>query len=187
MLVGVDEYWITASVPMRELRRLRFAGGDDAKTGSAVRIAHPAAWGPGVHREGRVTRLVGALDRETRLARVLVTVADPLGEETGAPSLLLGSIVELAIEGEPLEDVVRIDRDHLRRGDTVWVMHEGALEIRPVEVVYRDAEHAFIAAGLEAGETIVVTDLATVTDGLPLRRTEADDVFAGRRRGEGAS
>ncbi|MEQ8766857.1 MAG: efflux RND transporter periplasmic adaptor subunit [Planctomycetota bacterium] len=172
-LVGIDEYWILASVPLRDLRWLRFPDGE--ATGSKVIVRHTTAWPKGAIREASLSRLIGTVDQETRLARVLVTVPDPLGRETDGPPLILGTIVQLEIEGRPLEDVVRIEREHLRQDDTVWVMIEDALEIREVEVVFRDAEHAFLSSGVEAGEHIVTTNLATVTEGLALRR-QADGV-----------
>lgn len=170
-LVGVDEYWIMASVPLRDLRWMRFPR--DGQEGSLVHVRHTAAWEPGAEREGRVARLIGIVDEQSRLARVLVTVPDPLARETDGPPLILGTIVELSIEARQLEGVFRIDRDYLRQNDTVWVMQNGELRIRTVEVAFRDAEHAFIRAGLEEGDQIVTTTLATVTDGLSLRR--ADD------------
>jgi len=172
-LVGVDEYWVMASVPLRDLRWLRFASPEEA--GSPVRVRHSTAWPPGVFREARVSRLIGTVDDETRLARVLVTVPDPLGRESDGPPLILGTIVRLEIEGVAIEDVVRLDRDYLRQNDTVWVMAGDALEIRQVDVVFRDAEHAYIRDGLEEGEHVVTTSLATVTEGLPLRRAGDPD------------
>jgi len=167
-LVGVDEYWILASVPIRQLQWIDFPEGDRA--GARVLVRHNTAWAPGVTREGRVARLIGNVDERSRLARVLVSVPDPLATETDGPPLILGTIVQARIEARPLEGVTRLDREHLRQDDTVWVMADGGLDIREVEVDFRDAEHAYISAGLEAGEDIVTTSLATVTPGLPLRR-----------------
>lgn len=166
-LVGVDEYWVLATVPLRDLRWLRFSG--EGEESARVRVRNSTAWPPGVFREGRLTRLIGTVDRETRLARALVTVRDPLGRKSGPP-LILDTIVQLEIEGRPLEDVLRLDRDWLRRNDTLWVMVDGALAIREVDVLFRNAEHAFVHAGVEAGEHVVTTNLSTVTEGLPLRR-----------------
>jgi len=176
-LVGVDEYWIVASVPLADLRWLRFPA--EGETGAVARVHHPAAWPEGVHREARLARPIGVVDDRTRLARVLVIVPDPLGRDAGGPSLVLGSIVRVEIEGRALEGVVRIERDLLRQGDTVWVMEDGELRVREVAVVHRDAEHAYIEDGLDAGEVIVVTNLATVTDGLALRRAEDGDPSGG--------
>jgi hypothetical protein len=65
-----------------------------------------------------------------------------------------------------------LSRDYLRQNDTVWVMVDGKLQIRQADVVFRDAEHAYIRAGVEEGEHVVTTSLATVTEGLGLRRAD---------------
>lgn len=174
-LVGVEAYWVAATLPLGTLRWLdvpRSGEGD----GPPVRIRDRTGWEEGPAREGRLYRVVGALEEGTRLARVLIVVPDPHGYRTGAldaPPLLLGSFVEALIEAEALEDVVRLDRDHVRDGDTVWLMEDGVLRIRDVDVVFRDAEYAYVAAGLNARDRVVTTNLATVVDGAPLR-LEAD-------------
>ncbi|MEC9373381.1 MAG: efflux RND transporter periplasmic adaptor subunit [Planctomycetota bacterium] len=171
-LVGIDEYWVMASVPLRDLRWLTFP--KDGQEGSRVLVRQTTAWAPGVVREASVSRLIGNVDQETRLARVLVTVPDPLARETDAPPMILGTIVELQIEGRQLEDVIRLDRAYLRQNDTVWVMVDDALQIRSAEVVFRDARFAYIRSGIDEGEQVVTTSLATVTEGLPLRRAEEE-------------
>lgn len=169
-LVGVEEYWIRASVPVRSLRWVQFPGSEDQ--GSPVTLRNADAWGPSAERRGRVSRMVGTLDEQTRLARVLITVPDPLGRKTSAPPLILGTLMETEIEGRPIEDVVRLNRQYVREGDTVWVMKDGKLEIRETEVVFRDAEHAYIREGLESGDEVVTTTLATVAEGVGLRKMD---------------
>ena len=133
------------------------------------------AWGEGVVREARVARLLGALDEQTRLARVLITVADPLGLKSDAPPLILDSLIETEIEAKPIQDVFRLRRDHVRDKDTVWLMQDGKLEIREVQIVFRDASYAYIQFGLSEGEEVVTTTLATVAQGIPLRKVESVD------------
>jgi hypothetical protein len=67
-------------------------------------------------------------------------------------------------------------RDYVRDQDTVWVMKEEQLEIRETQVVFRDAEYAYIREGIEEGEDIVTTTLATVADGVGLRKITDDEV-----------
>ena len=50
-------------------------------------------------------------------------------------------------------------------------MKHEKLEIRKTEVVFRDAEYAYIRKGLESGEEVVTTTLATVAEGVGLRKT----------------
>ena len=168
-LVGVDTYWVVATVPQSRLRWLTFPS--DGEPPSPVRIRNRTAWAEGEERTGTLHRLIGALEGGTRLARVIVDVPDPaaVGAETDGPPLMIGSFVETLIQTRPLEDVIRLDRDYVRDDDTVWVMDEGVLRIRSVEIVLRDADFAYIASGLEPGARVVTTDLSTVVDGAALR------------------
>jgi len=167
-LVGTDEYWIMVAVPIRTLRRIQFANVD--QPGSTATLRNPDAWGPDVKRKAQVTRMIGTLDEESRLARVLVTVGNPLGIASDLPPLILDTMVEVQIEGKPIEDVVRLNREYVHDQGTVWVMKDDKLEIRETEIVFRDAEFAYIKDGVEDGEEVVTTTLATVAEGIGLRQ-----------------
>jgi multidrug efflux pump subunit AcrA (membrane-fusion protein) len=183
-LAGIREYWIRGSVPMRSLRWVQFPDADEQ--GSPVILRNPDAWGPGIERHARVARMIGTVDEQTRLARVLITVSDPLGRETDAPPLILGTLIQIDIEGRPITDVVRLDRRYLRDDDTVWVMIDGKLEIRDTEVIFRDAEHAYIREGLETGDEVVTTTLATVAEGIALRKVSEASESSESSDGEAA-
>ena len=167
-LVGIDEYWVMAALPVRSLRWVQFPGG--GQEGSKVTLRNTDAWGPEAERPARVTRMIGTLDQQSRLARVLVTVQDPLGLSSKVPPLILDTLIEVRIEGRPIEDVVRVSRDYLHDRNSVWVMKDGLLEIRQTEIVFQDAEHAYIRTGLESGDEVVTTTLATVAAGIGLRK-----------------
>ncbi|OYP35168.1 efflux RND transporter periplasmic adaptor subunit [Rhodopirellula sp. MGV] len=189
-LVGVDEYWIIATVPVRSLRWVDFP--DKAgEGGSSVRLRNPDSWPAGVEREGKVARMIGSLDQQTRLARVLVTIPDPLGLDSDEPPLILETLIETEIEGKPIDDVFRLPRKLVRDSDTVWVMKDDKLEIRDAEIVFQDAEYAYVSSGLDDGDEIVMTTLATVADGVGLRRISDEDDGAadtpGKPQGGGAA
>lgn len=169
-LVGMDEYWVVANVPMGKVNWLTFSDNND-KTASSVKI-YSHNWQTNQYREGKLYRLVGALDAETRLARVLVSVPDPLVRKAGTdtiPPLMIGAFVTCHIEAREISDVVRLDRDHLRQGGTVWVLQDGKLSIRDVDIVFQDANYAYIREGLSDHDQVVTTDLSTVVEGSPLR------------------
>jgi len=170
-LVGIESYWVEANVPVSNLRWIEFPQ-DSNRTGSSVRIRNRAAWPEDTFRAGKAHRLIGALENQTRLARVLLTVADPLAHDPGSsglPPLMVGSFVEARIEGKPIEDVIRMDRDFLRQNDTVWLKEDGVLRIRDVEIVFRDQDNVYIREGLGANDQVVTSNLATVLEGSPLR------------------
>ena len=174
-LVGVEHYWVEAAVPVSNLRWIDFS--EDRETpGLDVRVRNRAAWPENTFREGSVHRLIGELEDQTRLARVLLTVSDPLSHEpqsTGLPPLMIGSFVEARIAGKPIRDAVRIDRDYVRKDDTIWINEDGLLRIRELEVVFRDDEFAYIQSGLGIDDQVITTNLATVFDGAALRMAEA--------------
>ena len=170
-LVGTEEYWVSAAVPVRSLRWIEFATADDNPAGSTVRLRDPDAWGPDVHRDATVSRMIGSLDDQTRLARVLITVADPLSQNRQDPPLILGSLIDVEIDGKPIDDVVRLPRSYLHDGDTVWLMRGDELKIQTAQVVFGDAEHVYVSDGLFDGDEVITTTLATVADGVKLRRS----------------
>ena len=170
-IVGTDSYWVLATVPVSRLQWLKFPESEEEK-GSMVRIENPSAWPSGAHREGYLDRQIGALDNQTRLARVLVRVDDPLAtsdELQGAPKLMIGTFVEVNIQADSIPNVVRLDRDLIRSNQTAWVMKDNLLEIRELDIILTDNQHAYIKSGLEDGDKVVSTNLSTVTNGVELR------------------
>lgn len=179
-LVGVETYWVEATVPLSKLRWLTFPT-DNSSKGSPVRVRNRSAWLQGEYREGYLYKLVGSLEDRTRMARVLVSVPDPLGYEKqnqDVPALMIGSYVEANMQAREIRDVIRLDRSYVRDNETVWVMNDGKLHIRDVEIVFKDDQYAYIQQGLDEGEKVVTTNLATVVEGAPLR-TQADTTGPG--------
>jgi RND family efflux transporter MFP subunit len=175
-IVGTEHYWVTAAVPVSKLQWLDFPIGNSEK-GSHVRIENPTAWPPNTYREGYLHKQIGALEGQTRLARVLVKVPDPLATTKATenqPKLMIGAFVDVHIKANPVENVIRLNRDYVRNNNTVWVMKESKLEIRDVEIVMTDDTHSYISSGLNKGEMVVTTNLSTVTNGIDLRTSTND-------------
>jgi RND family efflux transporter MFP subunit len=169
-LVGIENYWVEVSIPVKKLKWLRFPQQDER--GAEVIIKNSTDWEEGESRSGYLESKVGALDRRSRLARVLIKIPQPVAGDTAegsGPELMIGSFIEAYLKGEKVKNVVPVERDFIRTGNTVWVMRDGLLEIRPVKIKLMDATHAFISEGLEEGELIVTSNISTVTDGIPLR------------------
>lgn len=168
-LVGSEKYWVMLSVPVGKLSWMSFPDSEDER-GSEVKIRNTTAWPPNTFRTGYLEKQVGALDERTRLARVLVSVPDPLAKDLeDKPVLMIGAFVEANLQGETVQDVVRLDRNYVRNNNQVWVMENGKLAIKDVEIVLTDSEYAYISSGLEDGDRVVTTNLSTVAEGVDLR------------------
>ena len=128
-------------------------------------VLRPAS-GDGPSWEARVVRSEGTLDPATRTLRVVARVATPLNQD---PPLLFGSFVSVDIEGRSLDGTVEIPRQALRDGNTVWVMVDGSLSIREVEVLAEEEGRVFLTSGVLSEESVVVSSLSVVTQGMSIR------------------
>ncbi|MEZ7196430.1 efflux RND transporter periplasmic adaptor subunit [Pseudodesulfovibrio karagichevae] len=180
-LVGTDEFWIQASVPVDRLGWINLPSANRPE-GSKATIISGGGAGESV-REGRVVRLLPSLEDEGRMARVLIAVRDPLNIEgrPGVKPLLLGSYVSVKIEGDELKGVFAVPRAAFRDNSQVWVLADnGALDIRTIDPVWKDEENIVIREGLAPGERIVMTDLAAPVQGMLLKAVDDESETAGQ-------
>ena len=180
-LVGTDEYWVQVSLPVDQLKWISVPE-FNSREGSTVRVYCESAWGPEALRTGRVARLMTALEPQGRMARLLVTVADPLGLEADSSQrrpLILDSYVRVQIDGQALDGVVRVPRTALRDGRRVWVMTEDrTLDIRDVTIAWSGNDHVYVREGLADGDRLITSNLASPVQGMALRTAEASGAAA---------
>ncbi|GHD47953.1 RND family efflux transporter, MFP subunit [Marinobacter persicus] len=169
-LVATDRYWVEATVPMARLQWLQFDT-TPGESGAQVSLRQDNAWPAGETRIGRLGQMVGELEDSTRMARVLITVDDPLALAAAKdkPPLILGSFLSAEIQARPLSDVVRLERNLVRRENTVWVMEDRKLAIREVGIAFEDETYAYIDSGLEDGDQVITNNLSSVVKGARLR------------------
>ena len=167
-LVGTEHFWVRAAVPMEQLSWIQLPAGE--QPGAHVRVVQHVGESAEIVREGRIIRLLGDLDPVGRMARVLVEVDDPLGEPGELP-LLIGASVDIEIEAGTLDGVYRIPRSALHPADQVYLFGEGALDIRDVEVAWREHE-SLLVRGLTDADELVLSDVVPAIAGTALRRAE---------------
>ncbi|MGB5696285.1 MAG: efflux RND transporter periplasmic adaptor subunit [Polyangiales bacterium] len=168
-LVGTDEYHVQVSVPVSSLRTVR-ARTDDAP-GSEAKIVQRVGGGT-IERRGEVIRQLADLDPGGSMARLLVSIPDPLGNGDELP-LLLGSFVDVAIVAEPIENAIRLPRVALRDGRNVYVMNDQSLlEIRNVDIAWTEPDAVLVTGGLKPDERIVISRVATPIPNMLLRTAD---------------
>lgn len=122
-----------------------------------------------------MVRAEGKLDERTRMIHVVVRVIDPYAKK---PPLAPGLFVTVDIEGRRLENVSVIPRSALHQDNVVWVVNEeGRLWFRKVHVARISTESIIVESGLADGETVVVSPLNAVTDGMKVSVTLPDEVM----------
>ncbi len=174
-LVGTDEFWIKAALPMDKLERIDSRPGHGEGLAAEVYLA--TGDGKTCHRSGRVVRVLGDLEKTGRMARVLVKIADPLGLQGEADSepFLLNSYVRVEIDAGTLENVLAIDRAALRENQRIWVVGaDHKLQIRDVTVRWSTEETIYIDNVLKPDEVLVVSSLRVALPGMKVRMEPAD-------------
>jgi RND family efflux transporter MFP subunit len=172
-LVGTDAYWVQISVPVDTLSWINIPGVGAVDKGSPATITQIVG-GQDVARTGEVIRLLGDVDPVGRMARILVEIKNPLGDpSSGELPLLMGSFVQVAIEGLEVVDVVVLSRSSLRDGNRAYVVSaDSTLEVRTVEVAWRGEDVVYVTSGLNEGDKLITSPLAAPVEGMKLR-TEA--------------
>ena len=158
-LAGTDVYYVRASVPIDRLQWIQC----DPENGSWATITR----GTGDVRKGRVVQLESRLEEMGRMARVLIAVKNPL---KGEQPLLLSEYVRIEIEGSAIENAYRIPREALHDDRSVWLAtKERTLEIREVDVIWRDEDNVLVSGGIKNGEKLILTNLSTPVNGMKIR------------------
>ena len=162
-LAGTDAFWIQASVPLSDLKWIRLPAAGKPGADATVRLSNSdLSW------QGKVVRLLGDLEAEGRQARVLVEVPAPLDSNEAQP-LLLGTYVRVDIDSGTLEGALEIPRAALREGNRIWLVgKEKELIIRDVEILWRRENSVLITNVIEAGESLIVSDLSAPLPGMAL-------------------
>ncbi len=167
-IVETNKFQVRVSIPVSKLKWLEIPK-RNKNSNIKVHVIQDLG-GTEVIREGKILRLLGDLDSTGRMARVIVTVNDPLGleEEEGIP-LLLGTYVRVELEGPIVKDVVVLPRKGLREESKVWVKNgEGKLEIRTVGVLQKKEDVVFIDEGLEDRDDVVISPISIPIPGMIL-------------------
>jgi RND family efflux transporter MFP subunit len=124
--------------------------------------------------KGKVSRMEAQVDQQSRMVHVVVEIRDPYAASDGRPALLPGTFVDVSISGRALEGVVAIPRHVIREGGGVWVVEDGLLRVRDVEVLRSDRQQTLVSSGLAQGDLVIVSALDAVTDGMKVRISNGD-------------
>ena len=172
-LVGVDHFWVQVTLPLDVLPQIALP--DHAGEGGARALVRQRSGERELERVGCVVRVLGDADAVGRMARLLVEVSDPLGRASGAGGepLLLGSWVQVDVEGIEEQEVMRVPRRVLRDGGALFVMDaEDRLQVEAVEIAWREADDVLLRPTLAEGVRVIQSRVPTAAPGLALREAQ---------------
>jgi RND family efflux transporter MFP subunit len=136
--------------------------------------------------QGQIVRTEGVFDERSRVLYLVAQVDDPYNQHSQKwqHSLRMGTFVEAAIEGEQLDNVIRLPRTALRRDNKIWtVSDDDTLKPVVVEVARADEKFVLIRSGLKPGQLICLTVPENPLPGTPVRYQTPDDTTVGMNNG----
>lgn len=169
-LVGADRFWVNAALPVDQLQWIQLPNG--SVPGAAATVFLDTGGGDSESWEGRVIQLLSDVEREGRMARLLIQVDDPLSapDSTAKTPLLIGSYVRVEIDAGTLSSVLAIDRKALRDGNRIWIADANdQLQIKQAKVRWRAEETVYIDNALADGESLITSPLRAALPGMKIQ------------------
>ncbi|WP_417689742.1 efflux RND transporter periplasmic adaptor subunit [Pseudidiomarina sp.] len=170
-MMGTEVAEVRVPLSDRDLAYLELPSNEQDSDFPRVRLSSYVA-GEKYEWLGRLVRSEGVLDSNSRVIYGVVEVQDPYNREgqTHEEVLRFGRFVQLEIEGKYVENVFRVPRYALNTDGNLWLVdEERRLKRRHVEVLRAEENQVIINEGLEAGDKVVLTQLANALPSMKVR------------------
>lgn len=119
---------------------------------------------------GYLVRTEAAVDSGSQQLYLVARIDDPFLGATGdrRQTLKLGQYLDAEIVGRRLEQVMVIPSESIYQGRYVYVVEEGKLARREIDIRWREQDQTIVDAGLAQGDQLVITALGQVSSGTPV-------------------
>lgn len=115
-------------------------------------------------------RIESRVDERTRVVPVVVEVDAPYDPAVHAHILPIGLFVRADLPGKPIEAAVRLPNSALQADGSVFVVREGVLHRRRVNIAYHEGNSVIANDGLVPGDQLVTTRLEVMFEGMKVER-----------------
>jgi RND family efflux transporter MFP subunit len=115
---------------------------------------------------GKIIRTEGAIDSSSQQLYIVAKIEDPYNAELhpGA-SIKIGQYVTAEIQGKTLADALVIKNNAIYQGSYVYVVVDGVLKRREINIRWQNEQQAIIDDGLKPDDVLVMTPLGQVSSG----------------------
>lgn len=115
--------------------------------------------------QGHITRLEQRVDKQTRVFHLVAEVREPYNNDAHEQAFSVGMFVDATIEGIDIANAIRIPRSALHSGNVVYLLEDGLLAKRKVEVLRQEQDSIIIQTGLERGDVLILSRLNLMVEG----------------------
>lgn len=115
---------------------------------------------------GNLVRTEGAIDASAQQLYVVAQINDPYqATATNKYPIKIGQYVSAKIAGRELQNVLVIPNSTIYQGSYVYIVEDGLLKRKDIELRWQNSQQSIVAKGLEAGQQLVLTPLGQVSSG----------------------
>jgi len=162
----LDRNWLEVKITLSNEQYGRLAEGDNDLSGHPVKVI----WRAGsnvIEYPGIVERIAAEIDSSSGGVDIYARVQLP-----ESPALIrAGAFVEIVAEDVEYANTVRLPETAIYNAQVVYVVVDGRLEERIIELVGHDGEDILVTGALEDGERVVVTRISEIGSGLKVEET----------------
>jgi membrane fusion protein, multidrug efflux system len=149
-IISLENMEIELPVPAAELPWLKSESPVELRSGES------RMW------TGRISRIGSSVDKRTQTVPVFVSVPNAAG-------LIEGMYVTARVPGRALANAVRVPRRAVYDNEYVYLVHNGALLRREVNIINSGAQTVIVSDGLSDGDTLVTELMQGVAAGMPVQ------------------
>jgi len=114
-----------------------------------------------------LVRTEGAIDEQARQLHVIAQIDDPFGEQNmGRTPIKIGQYVTATIQGKKISNALVIPNTTIYQGSYVYVVEDGVLKRRDINISWQNQNDAIITSGLNSGDELITTPLGQVISGV---------------------
>jgi len=120
--------------------------------------------------QGKIVRTEATIDANSNQLYVVAQIDQPFSRTLDADGqvktpLKIGQYVSAKIQGKTIQQALIVPISSVYQGSYVYLIEEGRLSRRDIEVSYQNAEQAFITKGLSDQDELITSPLGQVTSG----------------------
>ena len=172
---GLQIAEIEAQFPIGILRPLITAarGGDASPSDGVMGLSATVRLRTATHTvewQARIDRVSGVIDPQTQSIGVVVAIFRPTAKAQPGkrPPLYRNTFVEVELNSPPMAGQIVVPLSALHNGQIYVVDDDSRLDMRKVEVAFSQGNYAVLKKGVNPGERIVTSDLASAIKGMLL-------------------
>lgn len=157
----LDANWVDVRFSLSDRQYGRIVTNGDGLKGRVVQVLWHVGDAP-VSYPARIERVAAEIAAETGGVKIYARLEDP----NNPVSIRAGAFVEVRVPDRAYKNVARLPQTALYGGERVYVIENGRLAGRKVDLVGAAGEQILVRGSIAEGDRVVTTRLSNASDGL---------------------